>query len=73
VAEKNNWVMMLQVDAMLPCVDVQLVFQSTPDGLCTRGARQKVWTHGESGLSRAFDNDGLGKVNGTVLKLSGWM
>ena len=64
--------MMLQVDVMICCVDVQLVFQFVSNGLCTRGARQKGRAHGESGLSRAFDDGGLGRVNGTVLKLSGW-
>ena len=28
---------MLQVDAMLPCIDVQLVFQFASNELCTRG------------------------------------
>ena len=57
---------------MLPCMDVQLVFQCASNRLCTRGTRQKGWTYGESGLSRGFDDGGLGRVNGTVLKLSGW-
>jgi hypothetical protein len=33
----NNWTKMLQVDAMVPCTEVQLVFQSASNGLCTRG------------------------------------
>jgi hypothetical protein len=58
VAEKNDWARMLRVDAMVPCMNVQLVFQSAPNCLCTPGTRQKGWTHDASGLSCVFVNRG---------------